>query len=158
MSKTLVAFFSASGTTKKLAENLSKAIGADLYEIKPAMPYTRADLNWMDKKSRSSVEMDNPKSRPELADTSAKISEYDCILLGFPIWWYTAPTIIRTFLESYDFSGKTIALFATSGGSGIGNTVKELSSSCPNAVIKDGEVFNGKVSDERLKQWAEKFQ
>ena len=158
MSKTLVAFFSASGTTKKLAENLSKAIGADLYEIKPAMPYTRADLNWMDKKSRSSVEMDNPKSRPELADTSAKISEYDCILLGFPIWWYTAPTIIRTFLESYDFSDKTIALFATSGGSGIGNTVKELSSSCPNAVIKDGEVFNGKVSDERLKQWAEKFQ
>ncbi len=157
MSKTLVAFFSASGTTKKLAENLSKVIGADLYEIKPAVPYTKADLNWMDKKSRSSVEMDNANSRPELADNSAQIEKYDRIFIGFPIWWYTAPTIVRTFLESYDFSGKNIALFATSGGSGIGNTAKELSSSCPNAVIKDGNVFNGKVSDEKLKQWADKF-
>ena len=157
MSKTLVAFFSASGTTKKVAENLSKAVGADIYEIKPAVAYTKADLNWMDKKSRSSIEMDNPKSRPELADTSAQIGEYDRIFLGFPIWWYTAPTIIRTFLENYDFSGKTIILFATSGGSGLGNTAKELVSSCPNAVIKDGNVFNGNVSEEKLKQWAEKF-
>lgn len=155
--KTLVAFFSASGTTKKVAENLSKAIGADLYEIKPAIPYTHADLNWMDKTSRSSVEMSQPESRPELADTSAQMDTYDCIFLGFPIWWYTAPTIIRSFLESYDFSGKTIILFATSGGSGLGNTAKELSSSCPNAVIKQGKILNGSMSNATLKQWASSF-
>ena len=106
MSKTLVAYFSASGTTKRTAERLAQAAGADLYEIKPAVPYTSADLNWMDKKSRSTIEMQNPSSRPELADKDADIASHDRIFLGFPIWWYVAPTIINTFLESYDFSGK----------------------------------------------------
>ena len=122
MSKILVAYFSASGVTAKAAANLAKAEMADLYEIKPAVPYTSADLNWNDKKSRSSVEMSDKSHRPELADHAAPISEYDTILLGFPIWWYTAPTIIQTFLESYDFAGKTIILFSTSGVSGLGRT------------------------------------
>ena len=108
MSKTLVAYFSASGTTKHAAERLAAATGSDLYAIKPAVPYTSADLNWQDKQSRSSVEMNDPSSRPELADADADIAAYDRIFLGFPIWWYTAPHIIRTFLESYDFAGKTI--------------------------------------------------
>lgn len=155
MSKTLVAFFSATGTTKQAAKKLSAVIGADLYEIKPEVPYSAKDLNWMDKKSRSSMECNDDTCRPKLADQSASIEEYDCIFVGFPIWWYTAPKIIRTFLESYDFSGKTIILFATSGGSGLGNTAKELSSSCPGAVIKEGKLFNGSVSDEKVKQWAE---
>ncbi|HJC42939.1 MAG TPA: NAD(P)H-dependent oxidoreductase, partial [Candidatus Mediterraneibacter gallistercoris] len=120
MSKTLVAYFSASGVTARVAKNLAGAADADLYEIRPAVPYTSADLNWMDKSSRSSVEMKDKSSRPELADTDADIASYDRIFVGFPIWWYTAPTIINTFLESYDFSGKTIILFATSGGSGLG--------------------------------------
>ena len=120
MSKTLVAFFSASGVTRQVAQKLAAAAQADLYEIKPAVPYTQADLNWRDKSSRSSVEMQNLAIRPQLADTDAKIEQYDRILLGYPIWWYMAPTIINTFLESYDFSGKSIILFATSGGSGFG--------------------------------------
>ena len=120
MSRTLVAYFSASGTTAGTAERLAEAAGADLYEIRPAVPYTQADLNWMDKKSRSSVEMNDPSYRPELADEDADIASYDRIYLGFPIWWYVAPTIINTFLESYDFTGKEIILFATSGGSGLG--------------------------------------
>ena len=126
MSKTLVAYFSASGVTARVAKNLAGAADADLYEIRPAVPYTSADLNWMDKSSRSSVEMKDKSSRPELADTDADIASYDRIFVGFPIWWYTAPTIINTFLESYDFSGKTIILFATSGGSGLGKTAKDL--------------------------------
>ena len=125
MSKTLVAFFSASGVTRQVAQKLAAAAQADLYEIKPAVPYTQADLNWRDKSSRSSVEMQNLAIRPQLADTDAKIEQYDRILLGYPIWWYMAPTIINTFLESYDFSGKSIILFATSGGSGFGKSVKE---------------------------------
>ena len=124
MSKKLVAYFSASGTTAAVAKALSEAAGADLYEIKPQTPYTRADLNWQDKKSRSSVEMNNKTHRPPLADKDAHIENYDTIFLGFPIWWYVAPTIINTFLESYDFTGKTIILFATSGGSGFGSYVK----------------------------------
>ena len=123
MSKTLVAYFSAGGTTAKVAENLADVANADLYEIRPAVPYTQADLNWMDKKSRSSVEMNDKSSRPALADKDADISSYDKILLGFPIWWYVAPTIINSFLESYDFSGKKIVLFATSGGSGFARAV-----------------------------------
>ena len=130
MSKTLVAFFSASGVTRQVAQKLAAAAQADLYEIKPAVPYTQADLNWRDKSSRSSVEMQNLAIRPQLADTDAKIEQYDRILLGYPIWWYMAPTIINTFLESYDFSGKSIILFATSGGSGFGKSVEELSPSC----------------------------
>lgn len=155
MNKTLVAFFSASGTTKRAAEKLSDAIHSDLYEIRPAVLYTRADLNWQDKHSRSSVEMNDPSFRPELADKDANITAYDKIFLGFPVWWYTAPTIIRSFLESYDFSGKSIILFATSGGSGLGRTAEELSSSCPGANIKEGRMLNGSLSRDALKQWAE---
>ena len=155
MSKTLVAFFSASGVTRQVAQKLAAAAQADLYEIKPAVPYTQADLNWRDKSSRSSVEMQNLASRPQLADTDAKIEQYDRILLGYPIWWYMAPTIINTFLESYDFSGKSIILFATSGGSGFGKSVKELSPSSPNATIREGRMLNGNPSEQELRQWVE---
>ncbi len=157
MNKTLVAFFSASGTTKRVAERLCHAIHADLYEIRPAVPYTRADLNWHDRKSRSSVEMNDPASRPQLVDRDAKVEAYDRIFLGFPIWWYTAPTIIRSFLESYDFAGKTIVLFATSGGSGMGKTAKELASSCPGAAIQEGRLLNGALSEDALRQWAQAY-
>ena len=151
--KTLVAFFSASGVTRRAAEKLAAAAGGDLYEIRPAVPYTRADLNWQDKRSRSSLEMADPASRPALADTDAPVAGYDLIFLGFPIWWYTATTIIRSFLESYDFSGKTIILFATSGGSGLGKTAKELASSCPGAKIVEGKLLNGRLSEKELKEW-----
>lgn len=156
MSKTLVAFFSASGVTAKAAAALSAAAGGDLYEIKPVVPYTENDLNWQDKRSRSSLEMNDPAAHPELADRDANIAAYDRVFLGFPIWWYTAPRIIRTFLESYDFSGKTIILFATSGGSGLGKTAKELSASCPGAILKDGRMMNEALSKEALKEWAAK--
>ena len=156
MSKTLVAYFSASGTTAKVAEMLAKAANADIYEIKPAVPYTLADLDWMNKKSRSSVEMSDKSSRPELADKSADIANYDTVLLGFPIWWYVAPTIINTFLESYDFSGKKIALFATSGGSGFGKTVESLKGSVlSDTQIIEGRILNGKPSESELRAWVE---
>lgn len=155
MSKTLVAFFSASGVTRQVAQKLAAAAQADLYEIKPAVLYTQADLNWRDKSSRSSVEMKNLAIRPQLADTDAKIEQYDRILLGYPIWWYMAPTIINTFLESYDFSGKSIILFATSGGSGFGKSIEELSPSCPNAVIREDRMLNGNPSEQELRQWVE---
>ena len=142
MAKTLVAYFSASGVTKKAAEKLASAAKTDIYEIKPAVPYTKADLNWMDKKSRSSVEMGNKSFRPEIVKDDLDLSQYDTILVGFPIWWYVAPTIINTFLESYDFAGKKIVLFATSGGSGFGNTVKELKPSAPEAEIVEGKLLN----------------
>ena len=142
MAKTLVTYFSASGVTKKTAEKLASAAKADIYEIRPAVPYTRADLNWMDKKSRSSVEMENKSFRPEIVKDDLDLSQYDTILVGFPIWWYVAPTIINTFLESYDFAGKKIVLFATSGGSGFGNTVKELKPSAPEAEIVEGKLLN----------------
>mgnify|MGYP000218447198 FL=1 len=149
----LVAYFSASGNTAKAAKALAKAAGADLYEIKPAVPYTGADLNWMDKGSRSSVEMSDKNSRPALADTDAPVAEHDVIFLGFPIWWYTAPTIINTFLERYDFSGKTIVLFATSGGSSLGSTAAALQSSAPGARILDGRLLNGRLNEGDLKAW-----
>lgn len=158
MSKKLVAYFSASGVTKKAAELLAKAAEADIYEIVPKVPYTSADLNWMDKQSRSSVEMRDVSSRPEIADKNAKIENYDTIFLGFPIWWYVAPTIINTFLESYDFSGKTIVLFATSGGSRFGKAVDGLKSSvAENAIIKEGKILNGRLSEDELKKWADEF-
>ncbi len=150
MGKKLVAYFSASGTTKKTAQLIAKATGADLYEITPKVAYTEADLNWMDKKSRSSVEMNDKKFRPEVEDKDAHIAEYDEIILGFPIWWYVAPTIVNTFLEKYDFSGKKIVLFATSGGSGFGNTVKELQPSAPNAEFVEGKVLNNKQKIEKF--------
>ena len=157
MSKKLVAYFSASGTTKEAAERLAKAAGADLFEIKPAIPYTSADLNWMDKESRSSVEMNDPDSRPEIAETMPNMADYDTVFIGFPIWWYVAPHIIHTFLESCDFSGKTLVPFATSGGSGMGKTVDELRKLCPNADWKAGKLVNG-ASDQGLAAWAAKFQ
>lgn len=150
MGKKLVAYFSASGTTKKTAQLIAKATGADLYEITPKVAYTEADLNWMDKKSRSSVEMNDKKFRPEVEDKDAHIAEYDEIILGFPIWWYVAPTIVNTFLEKYDFSGKKIVLFATSGGSGFGNIVKELQPSAPNAEFVEGKVLNNKQEIEKF--------
>ncbi len=156
MRKTLVAYFSASGTTARVAKELAQAAGADLYEIRPAVPYTKADLNWMDKNSRSSVEMNDKSSRPTLADRDADIAAYDTILLGFPIWWYVAPTIINSFLESYDFSGKKIVLFATSGGSGFGRTVAGLKSSvAADAAIVEGKLLNGRQTAASLKTWAE---
>lgn len=149
----LVAYFSASGTTAKAAKVLAKAADADLYEIKPAIPYTRADLNWMDKGSRSSVEMSDKHSRPALADTDAPIAGHDVIFLGFPIWWYVAPTIVNTFLESYAFTGKTIILFATSGGSGLGKSAVSLRASVPGARIVDGRLLNGRLNADELKTW-----
>ena len=142
MNKRLVAYFSASGVTAKVAENLADAIGADIFEIQPEIPYTKADLNWMDKKSRSTMEMSNPTSRPGIAVKRDNMDEYDTIFVGFPIWWYIAPTIINTFLEKYDLTGRKIVLFATSGGSGFGNTVKELQPSAPGAEIVEGKLLN----------------
>ena len=156
MSKALVAYFSASGTTARVAENLATAAGADLYEIKPAVPYTKDDLNWMNKQSRSSVEMRDSSSRPALADTDADIAAYDTIFVGFPIWWYIAPTIINTFLEAYDFSGKKVVLFATSGGSGFGKAVQNLQPSAPKAQIIAGEIINGNPNEKKLKAFADK--
>lgn len=156
MGKTLVAYFSASGTTARVAKELAQAVEADLYEIRPAVPYTKDDLNWMDKKSRSSVEMNDKSSRPALADRDADIAAYDTILLGFPIWWYVAPTIVNSFLESYDFSGKKIVLFATSGGSGFGKTVVGLKPSvAADTVIAEGKVLNGRQTADSLKAWVE---
>lgn len=157
MSKKLVAYFSTSGKTAKVAENLAKAAKADLFEIKPAAPYTRDDLNWMNKQSRSSVEMRDKSSRPALADTDADITAYDTIFIGFPIWWYIAPTIINTFLEAYDFSGKKIVLFATSGGSGFGKAVDSLQPSAPGAQIIVGEILNGNPNEKKLKAFADKY-
>lgn len=151
----LVAFFSAGGTTARAAKALAKAADADLYEIKPAVPYTRADLNWTDRSSRSSVEMNDRHSRPALADPKLPIAmdKYDVIFLGFPIWWSAAPTIINTFLESGDFTGKTIILFATSGGSGLGQSTANLRPSAPGADIVNGKVLNGRLSEESLISW-----
>ena len=153
MNKKLVAYFYASGVTAGVAAKLAEAAGADLYEIKPEVPYTKADLNWTDKNARSTIEMHDLSFRPAMADKDANIADYDTVFIGFPIWWYLAPTIINTFLEAYDFSGKTIILFATSGGSGWGDTVAKLQGSAPGAVIKEGKVFKGSVSKEELVTW-----
>ncbi len=155
MSRKLVAYFSASGVTAKLAETLSEAIGADLYAIEPEVPYTKSDLNWMNKNSRSSVEMNDPASRPAIAGKRDNMDEYDTIFVGFPIWWYVAPTIINTFLESYDFTGKTIIPFATSGGSGMGKTNEKLQPSCPSAKLMEGKVWKKNAKSADLAAWAE---
>jgi flavodoxin len=155
MSRKLVAYFSASGVTAKLAETLSEAIGADLYAIEAEVPYTKADLNWMNKNSRSSVEMKDPASRPAIAGKRDNMDEYNTIFVGFPIWWYVAPTIINTFLESYDFAGKTIIPFATSGGSGMGKTNEKLQPSCPGAKLMDGKVWEKNSKADELAAWAE---
>ena len=156
MGKILVAYFSAGGTTRKVAEMIAETAEADLHEIVPKQPYSKADLNWMDKKSRSSVEMSDKKSRPEITDTDVSIDMYDEIILGFPIWWYVAPTIINTFLESFDFTGKRIILFATSGGSGFGNTLRELQLSAPDAVIVEGQVF-GRAAKQEIEEWVKRI-
>lgn len=156
MSNTLVAYFSAGGTTKKAAAKVAEAAGADLYEIRPKVPYTDADLNWMDKKSRSSIEMSDKSFRPEIAGNDAHIEKYDTILIGFPIWWYVAPTIINTFLEKYDLTGRKIVLFATSGGSGFGNTVKELQPSAPGAEIVEGKLLN-RANKQEIENWVKEL-
>lgn len=153
--KKLVAYFSASGVTKTEAERLANAVDADLFEIKPVLPYTRKDLDWTDRKSRSSVEMNDPASRPEIAVRCDHMSDYDTVYIGFPIWWYVAPRIIESFLESYDFSGKTLIPFATSGGSGMGKTVEVLRNVCPNAIWKSGGIVN-RMTESELAKWAEK--
>lgn len=154
MNKKLIAYFSCTGTTKKVAENLAEAIDGDLYEIAPVRPYTSEDLNWRNKNSRVSLEMNNKDSRPEIATKVRNMEEYNTIFLGFPIWWYVAPNIIETFLESYDFSGKTIVIFFTSGGSGLGNTISELKQICSNDTkFIGGKRFGISTSVEELKLW-----
>ncbi len=154
--KKLVAYFSASGTTKQVANTLATAIGADEFEIVPTQTYTTADLNYMDKKSRTTIEMQNKNSRPEIKNQLKNMAEYDVVFLGFPIWWYTAPRIINTFLESYNFANKTIVLFATSGGSGLGNTAKDLKPSCDKTTnIISGKILNGRPSKAELKSWVD---
>ncbi|MBP1570978.1 MAG: flavodoxin [Oscillospiraceae bacterium] len=156
MSKKLVTYFSASGVTKAVAEKLAQAVSADIYEIAPKVLYTAADLDWRDKTSRSTVEMNDLSYRPEMAEGDVDISAYDTVYVGFPIWWYIAPTIINTFLEKYDWNGKKIVLFATSGGSGWGKTVEKLEDSCKGAEIVEGKIVGPTgVTAEELLNWAE---
>ncbi len=156
MKKSLVAYFSASGVTAALAKRLADAIGADLYEIQPKVPYTKADLDWTNKNSRSSVEMNDKSFRPPVAEKIENMDEYEKIYLGFPIWWYVAPTVINTFLEQYDLTGKTIIPFATSGSSGMGKTNEELLPSCKGAVLNEGRRFAANADATELKAWADK--
>lgn len=157
MSRALVAYFSAGGVTAGLAGRLASAVGADLYEIKPEKPYTAADLNWNDKNSRSSIEMSDKSIRPAIAGRVENMEQYDVVFVGFPIWWYVAPTIINTFLEQYDLSGKKIIPFATSGGSGMGNTNRELAGSCAGAELLEGRRFSSGAGADELRAWAEKY-
>ena len=154
MSRKLVAYFSASGVTAKVAETLSDALGADLFEIVPKVRYTKADLDWRDKTSRSTIEMNDPSSRPEIEALRDNVTDYDTIYVGFPIWWYVAPTIINTFMESYDLASKTIIPFATSGGSGMGKTNEKLMPSCPGARLVEGKVFSANATRQELADWA----
>ena len=153
MKKGLIAYFSASGVTARLANTVAQATGGELYEIKPTVPYTDRDLNWNDKGSRRSVEMNDQAARPEMAAPAADIAEYDAIFVGFPIWWYEAPRIIQTFLESGDFSGKTIIPFATSGGSGMGKIAEILKKSCPGAKVLSGKRFSASASVREISGW-----
>ncbi len=152
MKKVLVAYFSASGVTARAAKELAQALGADLYEIRPETPYTAADLDWTDKKSRSTVEMNDPACRPAIAEPVKNMEQYDAVFVGFPVWWYVEPRIVDTFLESYDFSGKTLIPFATSGGSGIAKAEKSLREHCPNAGWKKGELLNASGAAEWAKR------
>ena len=155
--KALVAYFSASGTTAALAKRLAEAINAPVYEIKPAVPYTKADLNWMNKKSRSTLEMQDKSCRPDLADTDAPVVDADIVFVGYPVWWYREPSIIDSFLEAYDFSGKTIVLFATSGGSGIGEEAPARVAEITGAEVRPGARFSGRASAGELREWAETY-
>ena len=152
--KVLVAYFSASGTTKGVAQQLAEVAGADLHEIKPEQPYTDADLDWNDKQSRSSVEMQDKKSRPAITGKITDMKDYDIVYVGFPIWWYTCPTIINTFMEAYDFQGKTVIPFATSGGSSIKKACADLKAAYPNLNWKEGKLLN-RASKDELQKWVE---
>ncbi len=156
MKKTLVAYFSASGVTAKVAKKLAEAAGTDLFEIKPEKPYTKADLNWMDKQSRSTIEMKDRNCRPAMLE-QPNVSDYDVILVGFPVWWYREPSIIDTFMESADFTGKTVVPFCTSGGSGLGDSAKNMQSLAPGAKVLEGKRFSASASSDELKKWAEQF-
>ena len=153
MSKILVAYFSASGSTSKLAQTLAAAANADLYEIRPAVPYEKKDLNWMDKKARSTLEMQDPGCRPELADTAAPVADADVVFLGFPIWWYREPSIIDSFLEAYDFTGKTVVPFLTSGGSQLGEGQERIAALAGGAKVLPGKRFAPRASEAELKSW-----
>lgn len=155
MSKTLVAYFSASGTTARVASELASAIGADRYEIEPKAPYTAADLNWNDRTSRSSVEMNDEHCRPEIATAVEDMDAYDTVFVGFPVWWYVEPRIIDTFLESYDFTGKTIVPFATSGGSGLGKAPQRMQQIAAGSTVVAGKLLNGRPNAAALRAWAE---
>ncbi len=155
MSKKLVAYFSASGVTAKLAENLAETIGADIFCIEPEIPYTKADFDWTDKTSRSTVEMNNPNSRPAIKFVRDNMNEYDTVFVGFPIWWYIAPTVINTFLESYDLTGKTVIPFATSGGSDMGKTNEKLMPSCKGTKLLEGKRFNANATKSELSAWVD---
>ena len=152
--KVLVAYFSASGVTRGVAQQLAEVAGADLHEIKPEKPYTDADLDWRDKQSRSSVEMQDKSSRPAITAKLSDLKAYDVVYVGFPIWWYTCPTIINTFMESYDFTGKTVIPFATSGGSSIARACEDLKATYPNITWKEGKLLN-RASKDELKKWVE---
>lgn len=155
MSKTLIAYFSAQGSTAKLAKTLAAAAEAELYEIKPAVPYERRDLNWMDKKSRTTLEMQDPNCRPALADTNAPVAEADVVFLGFPIWWYREPSIIDSFLDAYDWTGKTVVPFCTSGGSDLGEGQDRIEMLAKGAKVLRGRRFNARASESDLKKWIE---
>lgn len=157
MSKSLVAYFSASGVTAKIAEKLSSAIGADLFEIKPEIAYTQADLDWQNSNSRSSVEMKDVNCRPAVASKVDDMTRYDVVFVGFPVWWYREPSVIDTFMESYDFSGKTVVPFATSGMSPIGNSGKNMKSLAKGANVVEGKRFPVNVSADELKKWADEW-
>lgn len=151
--KILVTYFSCTGNTKAAAENLAEIFNADLYEIKPVQPYTSTDLDWTDNSSRSTIEMKDKKSRPAIATKVENMDQYDIVFIGFPIWWYVAPTIINTFIESYDLSGKTVVTFATSGGSGIGNCDKHLQETYPKLNWVNGKLFNGRIDANSITDW-----
>lgn len=157
MSKILVAYFSASGVTARISEKLAKATNADLFEIVPQQRYTGGDLNWMDKKSRSSLEMADRSCRPAISSRVENMSDYDVIFVGFPVWWYREPSIIDTFMESYDFSGKTIVPFCTSGGSGLGDSSKNMQSLAKGSNVVGGKRLSVSVSDNELKNWVDKI-
>lgn len=157
MSKALVAYFSASGVTAKVAEKLAGTIGADLYEIEPEQKYTGADLNWMDKKSRSSVEMKDRSARPAIGNKVDNMEQYSTVFVGFPIWWYREPSIIDTFMEAYSFDGITVVPFATSGGSGLGDSSKNMQELAKGAKVVEGRRFGSGASAEELKSWAQEW-
>lgn len=157
MANTLVAYFSVSGTTEKVARDLASVVGADLFEIVPEIPYTRADLNWNDRESRSTIEMRDEACRPAIAGKVADMASYDTVYVGFPVWWYIEPRIIDTFLESYDFTGKTIIPFATSGGSDLGKAPQRMQQLAPGAKVEAGGLLNGRPGKSVLKSWAARF-